>query len=217
MKTIKFLFLLSYLCVACNPEKIDTKRVKKEMEGRKIKRISEGEIIQAADSTGNALTSSIQMIISKNLDGSLNKDKGAIETALPFCILSKYPEIDSIAYTFQVKISRNSASPINPDNRPAAHAKELIEAYAYSSEQKLALSSSTEILQDKILFYKPIMASEQFCLKCHGTPGKDLTEEEYHKIVSKYPTYKPGKVALNEFMGVWSLEFDKKEFIKQMR
>jgi hypothetical protein len=217
MKNLKFLLIFATLCFACNPDKIDTRRVKKEIEDRKIKKIPEGEIISTADSTGNAIVEALQKIISKRLDSALTK--GNLEGAIPFCVLSNYPEKSQIEQSLHATISRTSFPDrlMNPKNAPDELQKQLLEAYSYNLEKNLSLFSNVQVLPKEIAFFKPIFLTEKQCLKCHGTPGKDLTEAEYQKLLSQYPGSKSTKLKMNDFMGMWTVKFDKAEFIKNLK
>lgn len=217
MKNLKFLLIFVSLCFACNPDKIDTRRVKKEIEDRKIKKISEGEIISAADSIGNYSTNALQKIISQRLDSSLQK--GSVEGAIPFCILSNYPEKTQMEQGYHATLSRTSFPDrlMNSNNAPDELQKQLLDAYSFNLEKKLPLSSSIQMLPKEIAFFKPIFLAEKQCLRCHGTPGKNLTEAEYQKLLSQYPKSRSTKLKMNDFMGMWTIKFDKAEFIKRLK
>jgi hypothetical protein len=217
MKTIQFLFIACCFCLACNPDKVDTKAVKKDLENQKIKKVSEGEILSTADVKGSLITDSIQKIISATLDSALSK--GSIESALPYCILTNYPVINSLAILHEANISRSTFPDKvrNPSNTPDAFQKEILEAYSYTLEQNLPVFKDVQIKETEVIFNAPILLKEKQCLRCHGTVGKDLSDSEYQKIRAAYPKDKSIGYKMNDFIGLWTVKFNKQEFIKKIK
>lgn len=217
MKTFKFLFLAATLCIACNPEKVDTRGIKKDMENLKIKKISEGEILSAAESAGGVISDSLQSTISRHLDSAIAKS--GIAAAIPFCALQNYPLVDSLEEKYKANISRTSFSDrlANPKNTPDSLEKELLEAYEYSIEKRQQLFKSAQTGKERIIFNAPILLNQSLCLRCHGSPGKDMSQEEYQKLLSAYPKNSSTGLKMNDFMGMWTIKFDKEEFIKGMK
>lgn len=217
MKLFKFLIVFLAFSSACNPDKIDTRGVKKELESQKLKKISEGEILTEAGNMGNLIVDSLQKTISRKLDSALSK--GGIEAAIPFCILSNYALKDSLEQKHEVLISRSSFPEKlrNQKSIPDNFQKEILDAYSYSQEKGLPVFKDVQIREKEIIFNAPVILSEKLCLRCHGVPGKDLTEAEYQLIHSLYPQDKSVNMKMNEVMGLWTVKFNKEELIKNIK
>jgi hypothetical protein len=215
MKSIKFLLLILPLTIACNPEKVDTKVVQKELKEQKIKKVSEGEILSFADNIGGQIIDSVQKSVSFKLDSALNRN---FESALPVCMLSNNPVVSHFEKEYDVKITRTNFSNKlrNQKNIPDALQTQLLEAYRYNLESKTSLFNNVQASGESILFNSPIILTEQKCLRCHGVVGKDLTKDEYQKILTKYPLDKSINLKMNDFMGIWDLKFSKSKIIKKM-
>ena len=56
-------------------------------------------------------------------------------------------------------------------------------------------------------FYYPIITNSM-CLKCHGTPGKELESLTLSKILELYPKDKAIGYNENEVRGIWSIRFE---------
>jgi hypothetical protein len=190
--------------------------VLKELNERKIKKLSEGEILSFSENVGSQIIDSIQRTISFKLDSVLKT--GNFESALPFCILSNYPLVSHFENGYDVKITRTSFPNKlrNQKNIPDSMQTQLLEAYSYNAESKTSLFNNVQVSGESILFNAPIVLNEQQCLRCHGVIGKDLTKDEYQKIVSKYPNDKSINLKMNDFMGIWDLKFSKSGIIKKM-
>lgn len=215
-QTIKFLLLIASCCLACNPDRVDTRAVKKELDKLKIKKIPEGQILSKADSLGSLVSANLQGLISKKLDSSFLK--GGIKAAIPFCNLATYEEVRNAEQEFHAQIRRTSFPDklANIKHTPDEDGKEILDAYAYSIEQKLPLYKGVQVKDTEILFHSPILLAENQCLRCHGTPGVDLSEEDFQTLKSLYPQYRSTNRKMNEFLGMWMIKFDKKELIRRI-
>jgi hypothetical protein len=217
MKTHKFLFLIFALFVACNPDKVDTRKVKEELKNQKIKKISEGEILGQAESEGIKITDSLQKLISSKLDSALAK--GDVENAIPFCILGNYSLVKRLEKTYNASITRTTFADKlrNEKNAPDTHQKEILDAYLYNIEKGLPFFIDVQAKDKEIGFNAPIILTENNCLRCHGSVGKDLSDKEYQKILSFYPKDKLINMKKKDFMGMWTVKFNKTEFIKNLK
>ncbi|MGM0636008.1 MAG: Tll0287-like domain-containing protein [Bacteroidota bacterium] len=138
--------------------------------------------------------------------GAIQK-KGVLH-ALEFCNVQAMPLTDSMATVHNTKIKRVSDKNINPGNK--ANSKEI----EYINNFKEMVSSGAEpqpIIDEtdkKVDFYYPITTNDM-CLKCHGTVGKELKRETYDKILELYPDDKAIGYDVNEVRGIWSISFEK--------
>src|SRR4051794_41096379 len=90
--TISAVFLI--IATGCNPDKINTKGVKEEIEKHKIKKITAGEIMGKADESGSIITTTIQKDITARLNSTLKA--GTFENALSVCVTATNPLIKSL-------------------------------------------------------------------------------------------------------------------------
>jgi hypothetical protein len=211
----KLIFLLSGAFLLSCDEKPDTTGVSEEIRNRKIRKISEVDILTGAEAKGLKLVLFSQKKISMKVEEAFNKE--GLEKAMEYCSLDKNPFIDSLEKKEFVKMRRVSLRPRNPDNTPDSTEKSLLEAYEYNVRNKISSNSHTPLIQDRtILFTAPILI-ETTCLKCHGITGKDISEADYKNIKSKYPNDQAVNYRLEELAGMWSLVMDKKEFIRRMK
>jgi hypothetical protein len=213
MKNIIVLSIAVFL-FSCD-EKPDTTGVSQEIKNRKIRKISDVDILAGAETKGIRLTLFTQKKISMKVEEAFNKE--SFEKAMEYCALSKNTFIDSIEKAEFIKIRRVSMKPRNPENVPDSTEKTLLEAYHYNIINKISKNPHPPLIQDRtILFTCPILI-ETTCLKCHGVPGKDIKEADYKIIKEKYPKDQAVNYRLEELVGMWSFVMDKKEFIRGMK
>lgn len=218
MKSFKFAILSVFVISACNPDKkVDSNTVNKYIESSKIKKISQGEIVEAAEIKGTIITDSIQ----KDISGKLNESllKGGIKEAIPFCILASNPIKNALEKKYNATISRTSF-PVtlrNPQNAPVDIQKDILDAYSYNLENGVPLVKDVQIQEKTIVYNAPILITEKQCLRCHGEIGKDLSKAEYESILAGYPKDKSINLKMNEFIGLWTVKFSKKDFIQGIK
>jgi hypothetical protein len=213
MKNIIILFIAASL-FSCD-EKPDTTGVSEEIKNRKIRKISDVDILSGAETKGIRMALFAQKKISMKVEETFNKD--GLEKAMEYCVLRNNTFIDSLEKAEFVKIRRVSMQPRNPANIPDSTERTLLEAYEYNIRNKISKNPHAPLIQDRaILFTAPILI-EITCLKCHGIPGKDIKEADYKIIKNKYPKDEAVNYRLEELVGMWSFVMDKKEFIKGMK
>jgi Protein of unknown function (DUF3365) len=206
--------LLAVFLFSCD-EKPDTTGVSQEIKNRKIRKISDVDILSQAEAKGIRLTMFTQKKISMKVEEAFNKE--GLEKAMEYCTLSKNTFIDSLEKVEFVKIRRVSMKPRNAENMPDSTEKVLLEAYDYNIKNKISKNPHAPLIKDRtILFTAPILI-ENTCLKCHGVPGKDIKDADYRIIKQKYPKDQAVNYRLEELVGMWSFVMDKKEFIRRMQ
>jgi hypothetical protein len=97
----------------------------------------------------------------------------------------------------------------NVKSIPNAQQKQILDAYSYNLEKKTPLFSDIQMKKDEIIFTSPIIIDEKVCLQCHGTPGKEISDKDYKKILLLYPADKSINYKMNDFIGLWTVNFNK--------
>lgn len=144
--------------------------------------------------------------LGKNLMGQIQKN--GVIAALEFCNIQAMPLTDSMSVVHKAHIKRVSDKPRNPSNSANAVELQHIQTFknqvASGNEVKPIITTSGE----KVEFYYPIITNSM-CLKCHGTPGKELEKLTLNKIMERYPNDKAMGYGDNEVRGIWSIEFSR--------
>lgn len=144
--------------------------------------------------------------LGKNLMGQIQKN--GVIAALDFCNIQAMPITDSMATVHKAHIKRVSDKPRNPKNK--ANASELL----YLENFKKQVAAGSEVnpiiveMGTETEFYYPIVTNSM-CLKCHGTPGKELETLTLSKIKELYPADKAIGYTENQVRGIWSISFEK--------
>ncbi|MRT17596.1 DUF3365 domain-containing protein [Vitellibacter sp. q18] len=143
--------------------------------------------------------------LGKNLMGQIQKN--GVIAALDFCNIQALPITDSMATVYKAHIKRVTDKPRNPQNR--ANAVETVHIETFK-KQVAAGEEPTPIvttLGKQVDFYYPIVTNNM-CLKCHGTPDKELESTTLAKIKQLYPTDMATGYGENEVRGIWSIQFE---------
>ena len=203
--------------VSCNLEEDkveDAKRLKFEMENRKLKKISEAEIFTLAYSKGDEIVKRVGDSLKTHLIGAI-KNGGVLE-AIKYCNVEAMPLTSKISKHLFAKIRRVSHKNRNIENAPNTDLeKQILEAYQYNVDNKESVASNVQISDDLILYTSPIMVGP-LCLNCHGIEELDMEKENITLLKELYPNGKAMGYKAGELRGMWSVTFDKKEFIKNM-
>ena len=178
MKRIYSLTLLTgILLIACHEKHPDAKKIADELNNRKIRHITEAEIMSAAEVKGLKTALYCQKAISVKLEGAVKKE--GMQKALQYCVLSNYSFLDSLEKTEHVQIRRTSDKLRNPLNKPDSLEAALIQAYEYNFTHNISTNPHPPVMQEKYLLFTSPIVIEGTCLECHGTVGKDIPEENY--------------------------------------
>ncbi|HLW32727.1 MAG TPA: DUF3365 domain-containing protein [Aequorivita sp.] len=144
--------------------------------------------------------------LGKNLMGQIQKN--GVIAALDFCNIQAMPLTDSMSVVHKAHIKRVSDKPRNPKNQ--ANAMELTYIQTFKN-QVAAGEEPTPIVTtmgDKAEFYYPIVTNSM-CLKCHGTPEKELESLTLSNILKHYPNDKAMGYGENDVRGIWSIEISR--------
>ena len=195
--------------------KIDDKNInaaKEGIENRKIRKISDAELIVLTYERGRIISDTAQKTLAHHLSTAI-ADNG-FEGGLQYCNANAYPLIDSIQSNFKVTIKRVSLKSRNPQDKPDGLEEELLEAYQYNIDNQLDLMDNVQRVDEtQLLYTKPIVINNKFCLACHGSKD-EISIENLNVIKSLYPQDKAMDYKLGDLRGMWSIRFDKKELVK---
>lgn len=204
MKTIIWnsLFIISLILMGCNNSSEgdhtkDSSNHNAQEEQKDVKYIEEG--LQFAMQT--------QKVLAGNLMNEI-KTNGTVQ-AVTFCSAKAYPLTDSMGIALNAQLKRVSDQARNLNNK--ANQEEL--AYIAKSKELLAkgemLKPKMTEVNGRMVGYYPILTN-QVCLQCHGSQGKEMTTETHSRIADLYPNDQAIDYKINELRGIWVVEMDKK-------
>jgi hypothetical protein len=164
------------------------------------------EVVSNAEIAG-AIAMEAQAALGRRLMEHLQSE-GALG-AISYCNVNALPVTDSISRLKGVEIRRITDKPRNPAN--SASAKEIaLMRQIINPQGDEMLPKEMRIVEDETeAYYIPIKTAE-LCLKCHGTPGKELGSDVAATIKSYYPEDKATGYTVNELRGLWKVAFNTK-------
>jgi len=150
---------------------------------------------------GDEITNITQATFLGNVGKAIQE--GGAEYAVEFCNLKATSIVDSLNALNNCIISRISEKNRNINNK-----------LKNKTEKKIIQLMATEIIQDTLIrsdntitYYKPIKIGITACLKCHGNPDSDIDAVTLQKIKQLYPNDLATGYKLNDFRGIWKVEF----------
>lgn len=164
------------------------------------KKISEETYVEF-QKKGNDISNQAQSVLLANVGQAIQS--GGSLYAVEFCNLNASLIVDSLNKVNNCVISRLSEKNRHPENKLKTNAeKGLWEIFGTGNV------NDTLILEhNKLVFYKPIKTGLPACLKCHGQPGSDIEPSTFDKIQHLYPSDLATGYKLNDFRGLWKIEF----------
>lgn len=197
MKKLIVATLSIFLLVACGPtEKKQQKALVKEYED-----------------TGKKIVKASFEAISAQLRAAIQD--GGPANAIVYCNVNAIPLTDSLAKNFNIKISRTSHKLRNPDSAPDALEEYMIELYQDIEKMKKPMEPKAMLAKNgDVRFFAPIFVKPE-CLNCHGTVGREVTEETYSIIKINYPDDNATGFSEGDFRGIWSINFGSYEVLKE--
>lgn len=151
----------------------------------------------------------IAMEAQKNLLSEVSKamQQGGPVHAIDFC----HAEVDELMQTISgeqnARVARIARRYRNPDNRLKDERDSSI--YAQWEDAVARGEKPQDVLQKagdgEHYFYKPIMLGMETCLKCHGTPGKEINEATLEALDERYPDDRARNFELGELRGAWKI------------
>ncbi len=136
---------------------------------------------------------------------------GGPDNALEYCHKKAMFLTDSMSQVYSVKIRRLAKKNRNPFNFLDEQSMQVFNEY----EKQLAKGEKLQprILTDKKgnpVYYAPIRLGKDVCLKCHGTPGKEIPESRMALLKKYYPEDKAVNFKKGDLRGIWVVNFDRK-------
>ncbi len=151
---------------------------------------------------GNEVSNLTQSVLLANV-GSAMKQGGPVN-ALEFCNLNASTIVDSLNAANNCNINRVSTKNRNPENY--LRTKNDNAMWVHFAKFN---TSDTVISEGKtLIYYKPIRTAMPACLKCHGKPGSDIEKKTVEKLKELYPSDLATGYKLNDFRGLWKIEFN---------
>lgn len=133
-----------------------------------------------------------------------------LKGALEYCSANVSNIIDSLSKVHQCKIRRTSLKLRNTANSPRNDDEIMILQQFRENYLQNKVTEGRLVERDgKPVFYKPIIVMMNTCLKCHGKPKIDISSEVENKILELYPNDQAMNYELNDFRGMWVIEFEK--------
>ncbi|MFD2246795.1 c-type heme family protein [Pontibacter ruber] len=184
------------------------KEIAQEVERHKIKRLTQNDILKAAQKAGD----SVVVVAQQELDARLQEElqKGGVAAAMAYCQPENYEAVNALEEKFGATAQRTGTRLRNPANKAGGQAAAILAQYekgALKEPQVVALNN------EELLYTSPIYIRNQNCLNCHGTIGQNIAAADYEKIKQKYPTDAATGYQTGELRGMWHITFRKKEFI----
>jgi hypothetical protein len=151
--------------------------------------------------TGNQIATNSQAVLLSNVAAAIQQ--GGPSYAIEFCNLKASSITDSLSRIHQCTISRISAKNRNPENDIKTDTDNIV----WNAFQTGNLTDTLLQAGNKLIYYKTIKTAMPACLKCHGLPGSDIDSLTIAKLNNLYPADKATGYVLNDFRGLWKLEF----------
>lgn len=160
-------------------------------------------------SQGNELATRAQSTLLANVSKAM-QEGGPVHT-IQFCNTAAMSILDSVAGDSSISLGRISDRYRNPLDAPTtANDKTAIEALKNTTPT----STTSIVLGEKdgsVTYYKPIFIGMPTCLKCHGDPESDLSNDTRDILASLYPQDRATGYKMGEFRGAWKINFLKPE------
>ena len=166
-----------------------------------------GKTINASlsiEEKGMIIASTTKAELGKNLMGQIQKN--GILPAIEFCNINALALTDSMATFHNATIKRVSDKTRNPKNSPSREEIKYIEIFKEQLANGREIAPIITETGDQVAFYYPIVTNSM-CLKCHGTPNKEIEPLSLEKIQELYPNDQAIGYNINEVRGIWSIGF----------
>ena len=128
---------------------------------------------------------------------------GGVKSAAGFCHIEAQPLTDSLSGQYHAEIKRVALQYRNPRNALSEKDKRIFDDYLSSKKFNAQIDTS----EDKITYYKPILLAQP-CLKCHGTLGEEVSEEDYAYLKELYPDDRATGFKEGDLRGLWKITFN---------
>jgi hypothetical protein len=150
---------------------------------------------------GNDISNLTQSVLLANVGQAMQK--GGTVYAVEFCNLKAPSIVDSLNNVNNCVISRISERNRNPENNLKTNTMQIL----WDTFEAGTIKDTIIAEHKKLVYYKPIKIAISACLKCHGEPGFDIDFDTLDKLQKLYPADKAMGYKLNDFRGLWKIEF----------
>lgn len=205
------------LIISCGPrERVSRETFEEVNQAMEIKRLTEVEILDEAMIWGDSISSEAQEQLISSLQSAV-AEKG-VSGAIEFCKVQALPILSDVGQKYGVEIRRVSNRYRNPTDQPTEEEKSILEAYEYNTENGNKSDPNIQKFEngEVYLYTKAIVIPSEFCLSCHGKPGKEISDETLQKLSELYPEDKATGHNLGDLRGMWSVRIPKKEVVKRL-
>ncbi|SDK73783.1 Protein of unknown function [Catalinimonas alkaloidigena] len=201
------------LMMGCHGDRLDTSQVKEEMNAREIIRATPGQITEKARQLGKQTQAQLEAQWRQRLKHAL--DSLPPEEALAYCRIDDLP----VYQQAEARIIRLSPHPLapRPDSLVTPQALELLEAYVYGAAEGVKLDENIQKTRNDqaLLYTKPLMFDEAFCLKCHGQERSEPTTQALRKRFPQADSV-AFQASQGDLAGIWSIEFEKRTVVSSI-
>lgn len=213
-KILCLLFLFAVVSCDMKGRRMDQESIREEKKNREIKRVREVDVLNAALEEGRSVVEIAQEELLNRLQQAI--DQHGVAGAVEYCNVQALPLMDSLSQAGKIKVRRVSHRFRNPEDKPGEIEVQLLNAYDYSIEQNEDPGDNIQMLDNgKILYTKPIVIKTPLCLNCHGAENM-IAADTRARIEQLYPQDKATGFEQGDLRGMWSIELEKKEVIKDM-
>lgn len=145
-------------------------------------------------------------VLGKNLMRAIS-EKGP-HGAVSFCNIEAYPLTDSVAVSVNAFIRRASDRPRNPENMATERELHYITSAKADLKESGEAKPKIQLIDGQYVGYYPI-TTQAMCLKCHGTPEKEVDSKTLAVLQELYPYDEATGYGLNELRGIWVVKMEK--------
>lgn len=156
--------------------------------------------------TGSEISAQAQAALLSKVSEAMKQ--GGTVYAVEFCNLEVSGITDSLNNRYNCRISRVSDKNRNAENALANETERLLWDYFLSVQDTKMVHDTVISLNNRNIYYKPIMTAMQTCLRCHGQV-EEIDPATVNKIKELYPQDKATGYQLNEMRGLWKIVFEK--------
>lgn len=156
--------LLAFFTLACsNYERLDTGKIKDQMDTYQIKRVSPTQIAYQVEDLGR----SIGIALTENLENQLKK--ASTTEIANICALKNNAFVDSLSQKYNAKITLLGQPDIANNKNLLTKEREVLEAYADNVSKKLSIDDNSQKIGDTLFVYtSPIPYQKGVSKLCFG-------------------------------------------------
>ena len=163
---------------------------------------------------GSSISKQVVSVLQKNLKSAIKKE--GIDHAIDFCHNRATLLTDSMSAALGVKVKRVAKKYRNSFNETSPKESDLYKQFIIDWLDRKPLTP--KIIPDEKghpVYYSMIKINNNVCLKCHGTPGKEMPVEREAKIKEYYPTDKAINFKYAEPRGMWVITFPEYKVVRK--